>query len=97
MGCIPSILTAILKKMKHTVPLIERIQQFLEGVQNILLFLSIRSVIVVIENFGALMLLPWGKTNEPRHRKPTFWFPTWPDTNQAVQLQKMARGLKFQI
>ena len=26
-------------------------------------------------------------------RKPTFWF----DTNQAVQLQKMARGLKFQI
>ena len=30
-------------------------------------------------------------------RKPTFWFPTWSDTNQAVQLQKMARGLKFQI
>ena len=29
--------------------------------------------------------------------KPTFWFPTWSDTNQAVQLQKMARGLKFQI
>ena len=29
--------------------------------------------------------------------KPTFWFPTWFDTNQAVQLQKMARGLKFQI
>ena len=28
-------------------------------------------------------------------RKPTFWFPTWSDTNQAVQLQKMARGLKF--
>ena len=27
--------------------------------------------------------------------KPSFWFPTWPDTNQAVQLQKMARGLKF--
>ena len=26
-----------------------------------------------------------------------FWFPTWSDTNQAVQLQKMARGLKFQI
>ena len=30
-------------------------------------------------------------------RKPTVWFPTWSDTNQAVQLQKMARGLKFQI
>ena len=27
--------------------------------------------------------------------KPTFWFPTWFDTNQAVQLQKMVRGLKF--
>ena len=30
-------------------------------------------------------------------RKQTFWFPTWPDTNQAVQLQKMARGLKVWI
>ena len=30
-------------------------------------------------------------------RKTTFWFPTWRDTNQAVQLQKMARGLKFRI
>ena len=30
-------------------------------------------------------------------RKPTFWFPTWSDTYQAVQLQKMARGLKFRI
>ena len=30
-------------------------------------------------------------------RKPTFWFLTWSDTNQAVQLLKMARGLKFQI
>ena len=29
--------------------------------------------------------------------KPTFWFQTWSDTNQAVQLQKMARGKKFQI
>ena len=28
-------------------------------------------------------------------RKPTFWFLTWSDTNQAVHLQKMARGLKF--
>ena len=28
-------------------------------------------------------------------RKPTFWFPTWSDTNQAVQLENMARGLKF--
>ena len=30
-------------------------------------------------------------------RNPPFWFPTWSDTNQAVQLQKIARGLKFQI
>ena len=30
-------------------------------------------------------------------RKPTFWFPTWSDTNQAVQLHKMARDLKFRI
>ena len=30
-------------------------------------------------------------------RKPTFWFPTWFDTNRAVQPQKMARGLKFRI
>ena len=30
-------------------------------------------------------------------RKPAFWFPTWSDTNQAVQLHKMARGLKFRI
>ena len=30
-------------------------------------------------------------------RKPTFWFRIWYDTNQAVQLQKMAIGLKFQI
>ena len=30
-------------------------------------------------------------------RKITLWFPTWSDTNQAVQLQKMARCLKFRI
>ena len=30
-------------------------------------------------------------------RKPTFWFPTWSDTNRAVQPQKMARDLKFWI
>ena len=24
-----------------------------------------------------------------------FWFRTWSHTNQAVQLQKIARGLKF--
>ena len=30
-------------------------------------------------------------------RKLTLWFPTWSDTNQAVQLQKIARGLKFCI
>ena len=30
-------------------------------------------------------------------RKPTFLFPTWSDTNQAVHLQKMTRGLKSRI
>ena len=30
-------------------------------------------------------------------RKPTFWFPTRSYTNQAVQPNKMARGLKFRI
>ena len=29
-------------------------------------------------------------------RKPTFWFSTRSDTNQAVQLQKMTRGLKLE-
>ena len=28
-------------------------------------------------------------------RKQAIWFPTWFDANEAVQLQKMARGLKF--
>ena len=30
-------------------------------------------------------------------RKPKFWFPTWSNTNQAVQLQKMAKDLKFWV
>ena len=30
-------------------------------------------------------------------RKPVFGFPTRSDTNRAVQLQKMARRLKFRI
>ena len=30
-------------------------------------------------------------------RIPVFGFPTRSDTNQAVQSQKMARGLKFRI
>ena len=30
-------------------------------------------------------------------RKRAFWFRTWSDTDHAVQLQKMARGLKFRI
>ena len=30
-------------------------------------------------------------------RKPTFWFSTRSDTNQAVQSQEMARGLKFRF
>ena len=44
------------------------------------------------------LLLDYSK-QEKSHvmRKPTFWFPTWSDTNWAVQLQKMARGLKLRI
>ena len=30
-------------------------------------------------------------------RKPTLWYPTRSDINWAVQRQKTARGLKFQI
>ena len=30
-------------------------------------------------------------------RKPRFWFRTWSNTNQAAELQKMARVLKFRI
>ena len=37
------------------------------------------------------------QTNKPCMRKPSFWFPTWSDTNQAVQLQKMDRCSKFRI
>ena len=33
-------------------------------------------------------------TLEPRHEKITLRFQTWSYTNQAVQLQKMARCLK---
>ena len=54
----------------------------------------------VLENY-TLMLYDLYVQNRPQMsrvmRKPTFWFPTWSDTNQAVQLQKMARGLKFRI
>ena len=44
-----------------------------------------------------LCILYMVRTKSRVMRKPTFWFPTWSDTNQAVQLQKMARGLKFWI
>ena len=30
-------------------------------------------------------------------RKPTFWFSTWSDENQAVQSRKTARDLKFRM
>ena len=33
--------------------------------------------------------------NEPLHEKPALWVPTRPDTNRAVQSQKMVRGWKF--
>ena len=34
-----------------------------------------------------------GKKLSSVMRKQTFWYPTWSDTNQAVQPQKMASGL----
>ena len=37
------------------------------------------------------------KTYEPRHEKTNVLVPTRSDTNQVVQVQKMARGLKFRI
>ena len=36
-------------------------------------------------------------TFEMRHEKTNVLVSTWSDTNQAVQLQKMARDLKFWI
>ena len=51
---------------------------------------------VILENHKIVKVM---QTRHLSHvmRKPTFWFPTWSDINQAVQLQKMARGLKFRI
>ena len=37
------------------------------------------------------------KTNEPWHEETNVLISTWSDTNKAVQLQKMARCLKFRI
>ena len=56
----------------------------------------------ICTNVPKLLLIqqtPHG-VNAPMSRvmsKPTFWFPTWSGTNQTVQIQKMARGLKFRI
>ena len=48
-------------------------------------------------SFRDQVLYYLGKEQQMSHvmRKPTFWFPTRSDTNQAVQPQKMARGLKI--
>ena len=34
---------------------------------------------------------------EPRHEKNNRLVSAWSDTNQAVQLEKMARGLNFGV
>ena len=39
----------------------------------------------------------WSETSEGSLKNLSLGFPTRSDTNQAVQSQKMARGLKFQI
>ena len=54
-------------------------------------------VVVVCSFFAESILFAFMLLYERVMRKPTFWFPTWSDTNRAVQLQKMARGLKFRI
>ena len=45
----------------------------------------------------ALELLLVCKYMSPNMRKPTMWILTRSDTNQAVHLLEMARGLKFCI
>ena len=46
---------------------------------------------------AALKDHPDAEVCEPRHEKSSVLVSTWSDTNQAVQLQKMARGLKLRI
>ena len=49
-------------------------------------------------NVGTREILPSRQPYLSRvMKKPTFWFSTRSDTNQAVQSQKMARGLKFRF
>ena len=48
-------------------------------------------------NLSMELLLSHYGTSECVIRKQTFRFPTYSDTNQAVQLQQIARGLKFRI
>ena len=62
------------------------------------LILNNRPLYYALDDKGIFALTTVSSHNMSRvMRKPTFWFPTWSDTNQAVQLQRMARGLKFQI
>ena len=50
---------------------------------------------IIVERVGLLL---YSTNNLSRvMRKPMFWVLTRSDTNQAMQSQKMARGLKFRI
>ena len=53
-------------------------------------------ILIIVTIYGEPILKSTHNLNLSRvMRKPTFWFPTWSDTNQSVQPQKMASGLKF--
>ena len=59
---------------------------------TLLLLIEARRDKICLKDFRA------GQTQMSRvMRKPTFLFPMWTDTNEVVQLQKMARDLKFRI
>ena len=62
--------------------------------------LASESTAIAVVRLGVDVSLCWAQTPDYFSRvvrKPTFWFPTWSDTNQnqAVHVYKMARGLKF--
>ena len=87
---------AYLKGFSHDMALFILYFVFYEGlnlhkIKSLLSFIEVRGTCIIIS-------LLCSKQQMSRFmRKPTFWFPTWPYTNQTVQLQKMAGGLKFRI
>ena len=73
------------------------LEQFSAHLKSVLLTVFRRRKLVGFgENYGIILLF-FHKTYELLHEKTNFLVPTCSDTNQTVQLQKMARGLKFRI